>query len=489
LVGVALAAAVLGACASEVLPPGGSGGGNEGGTPTIGGSAPLGGDGGEGGSTGGMCAQDCSVIDVPPCYEAVCNTETAACEITAQADGEICDDGLFCTDGDSCIGALCVPGDPMICAGKSDDPCLLQECDEDLDVCNETGQVPNGTACISPDTCTSNAICQNGFCLGAPLDCSLAPVPNECHVSQCDPLLGSVCAPIPGNDGQPCDTFGDLCMENKTCLAGDCVGGVPTVCPSNGCNNGVCNPVDGSCGLMPVPPGGNCLEATDACNTGICNASGQCLGSPANNGASCNDGNACTVTDTCGAGLCNGVPDPNYTVYFNETFSSNSQGWTLGPEWAIGSAASSACGSWGADPAADHTVTADNGIAGVILGGCYSTALHADYCITSPVIDASAPGSVVLSYWRHLHSDYPNYISSHVDVSSNSGASWSPVYSVPSGAPQNDAAWTLASFDVTAQKSATMQVRFCYSAGPNSGIIAGGGWNIDDVTLATAPCN
>ena len=114
--------------------------------------------------------------------------------------------------------------------------------------------------------------------------------------------------------------------------------------------------------------------------------------------------------------------------------------------------------------------------------------MHPDYCITSPVIDGSvAPGSLVCSDWRHLHADYPPYLSSHVDVSSDGGAHWAPLYAVLSGQNQNDVAWNQVSFDVTAQKSATMQFRFCHSVG-SGGIFNGGGWNIDDVTLATSAC-
>ena len=489
-----LLAGALGACAGEPTDDSNGGTAPQGGSPPSGGEtpggAPQGGasDGGMGGSTG-MCAQDCSTIEVPLCFTGVCNPDTGVCEIVAAEDGDPCEDGLFCTEGDTCEGGVCVAGGPKVCEGGGTDPCLINNCNEGLKTCS-VASAPNGTACVSPDTCVSNAICQNGVCLGAPLDCSSFPAPDECHDMACDPSSGNTCQPVIANDGLPCDSFGDPCMEGKTCSAGDCVGGTPKVCPSNGCNNGACEAGTGTCLLVPVGPGGMCNEATDACNTGICNGSGQCIGQPANNGASCNDGNSCTVGDTCGNGTCSGTPDPNYTIYFNETFASNSQGWTLGPEWQIGPAQVSVCagGSTGNDPALDHTSTADNGVAGVLLGQCYPTVLHSDYCITSPVIDASAPGGVALTYWRHLHTDYPNYISSHVDVSGNSGASWTTVFNNPASNFVNDAAWTQFSHDVTALKSATMQVRFCYSAGPNSGIIIGGGWNIDDVTLASSAC-
>jgi hypothetical protein len=440
-------------------------------------------------TTGGACAQDCSAVPVPPCYESVCNAMTGTCELTALADGATCEDGLYCTVDDTCDGGLCQSGTARVC-DPGGDPCNGASCDESADACVET-PLPNGSPCTSANPCMVNAICQNGTCLGAPKDCSGTPVPNECQVAICDPMQNGACVPQIGNDGLACSSFGDPCMVQKVCSAGDCVGGVPKDCSAftNGCNNGTCEPTTGNCFSQPVPPGGMCNEATDACNIGICQAGGQCIGQPTNEGGMCNDGSNCTVNDVCSAGTCAGTPDPMYTIYFSETFASNSQGWTLGPEWAIGSAQASSCGSssTGQDPATDHTPTADNGIAGVLIGGCYPTTLHGDYCITSPPFDASGTGSVFLSYYRHLHTDYPNYISSHVDVSPN-GSTWTTVYSVPSGQFQNDASWTFFSHDVTAQKSATMQVRFCYSAGPSTAIIVGGGWNVDDVFVASSAC-
>jgi len=414
---------------------------------------------------------------------------TGTCVFMPADDGDPCEDGMFCTDGDTCLDGECVGG-PLPDCGSSADPCLETACDEESDECAPVPK-PNGSSCTATDPCMVNAICQNGLCLGAPKDCSAAPVPDECHVAVCDPQQNGMCVPILGNDGLECTTFGDPCMVQKVCDQGACVGGVPKNCSAftNGCNNGACEPVTGACFADPVPPGGTCLEATDACNTGICDMNGACIGQPANDGGSCNDGSNCTVNDVCGAGTCAGTPDPNYTVFFSDTFSSASQGWTLGPEWQIGPAMASSCGfSVGNDPATDHTPSADNGIAGVVIGGCYQHVAHGDYCMESPVIDANPPGSVFLSYYRHLHSDYPNFMSSHVDVSSNGGSTWTPVYSVPSGQSQNDTQWTFASFDVTPFKSATMKVRFCFSIGTVGGLFTGGGWNVDDVVVATSAC-
>ena len=60
------------------------------------------------------------------------------------------------------------------------------------------------------------------------------------------------------------------------------------------------------------------------------------------------------------------------------------------------------------DPGANHTPTADNGVAGVFLGGNTGTALQGPYYLTSPSINLSAAtGSVTLELWRRLNTDYP----------------------------------------------------------------------------------
>lgn len=186
-------------------------------------------------SSAGGCAQDCSTLPVPACNESVCNDATHACEVKAVADGTDCDDGLFCTDHDTCESGVCQPGQPRICPPMGNDPCLMMTCDEGADMCTGTPS-PNGTPCTSTDLCTENTICQAGHCLGSPKDCSALPVPDDCHVSgACDPTNGN-CLLEEAPDGTAC-VSGDTCETNKTCTAGVCGGGTPIagcapVCPS-----------------------------------------------------------------------------------------------------------------------------------------------------------------------------------------------------------------------------------------------------------------
>jgi hypothetical protein len=470
---------------------------------------------GSGGEASG-CAQDCSTIDTPQCLTAVCNEETGQCAVVDGPAGSPCDDGLFCTVGEACSSGLCGGGATNTC-DLDYDPCGAIVCDEAAQTCSTT-PVANGAPCAIDDLCTVNANCQNGQCVGAPKDCFFAPVPDACHVGVCNPATGD-CDPMPGNDGLTCPNDGDLCMVDKVCSAGTCVGGTPKDCSAftNGCNNGACNPVDGVCFSEAIPPGGVCVEATNECNTGICDNNGMCapvptpgvacasatdacnLGScdaagacaptPANEAGACSDGNACTMGETCQSGTCAGGVVGNYEVYFSETFVSNAAGWTLGADWQIGSAtASTGSHSGNQDPAEDHTVSADNGIAGVVIGGFAPKVDHASYYLESPVFDTSvAPGPVYLELWRWLNSDYTRYMSNSIDVFD--GTAWVNLWT--SGGPPAifDAQWTKVSHEITAYKNASMRVRFGFLIGNSLGVFTVGSWSVDDVVIANAVCN
>ncbi len=172
-------------------------------------------------STGMVCAENCATKETPPCTQSVCNMQTGMCELEPLADGEPCDDGLFCTVDDTCSDGACKAGDEFPCEGSTE-TCVLLVCDEDEQRC-VGGPVPNGSACTSDDPCSTNNICQNGSCLGAPKDCSGTPLPNECNTAVCDPMQNGDCIVVPTLDGLPC-LIGDPCEADKACMAGTCVG-------------------------------------------------------------------------------------------------------------------------------------------------------------------------------------------------------------------------------------------------------------------------
>jgi hypothetical protein len=177
-------------------------------------------------------------------------------------------------------------------------------------------------------------------------------------------------------------------------------------------------------------------------------------------------------------------------VYFVEDFSSNTKGWTLGPEWEIGPTKASSGGAFGSDPAADHTPTADNGVAGVVIGGNASTAQHPFYYLESPPFDTlGAQGSVVLGFYRWLNSDLAPYMDNVVDVWD--GTNWVTLWT--SGAsprvqdsPPTGAGWIFVQHDVTKFKNTAMRVRFGFAVG--SAPLQVGSWNLDDVVVGEVAC-
>jgi len=314
--------------------------------------------------------------------------------------------------------------------------------------------------CFGDATCIDDGDCLSETCIGGVCgdvgcqnddDCDL--LDTECTEGQCK-IPGFQCEAVPKNNGMACDG-GELCFENHTCDAGVCGSGVPK----------------------------DCSALSDACNLGACDVgTGDCISNELADGIKCEDGNACTKLETCTAGVCGG----SLAALLTEDFSDNLAGWTLGTEWAIGPAAASVGCSGGNDPAMDHTPTADNGVAGAVIGGCVSTGLHDYYCLTSPVVDLTvAPADVHLSYWRFLISDYTPYINNQLQVFN--GNIWVTVFESGPFPGVSDVAWNFFSYDVTSHKNNQFQARWCFNI-TNGGAFNSPGWNVDDVTLGPAAC-
>jgi hypothetical protein len=199
------------------------------------------------------------------------------CVVIPDDDGGACDDGLFCTNDDTCQGGVCVGGPPNDC-GQMAPVCEEVTCDESSDACT-TAPLANGTPCIGDDLCQLGTTCTNGQCLGGtPEDCFFQPVPDDCHVAVCNPQNG-MCEPVPGNEGGPCNDPNDLCTVSKTCTGGICLGGSPK----------------------------DCSGMTQGCTMGVCDTTtGMCIGQPIPNGQPCSDNDACTTGETCTSSVCGG---------------------------------------------------------------------------------------------------------------------------------------------------------------------------------------
>ncbi|MCA9619887.1 MAG: hypothetical protein KC731_12770 [Myxococcales bacterium] len=285
-----MAGAFGGACAAEGVGPGDGGNSSDGGSGATtsstggqGGSVGVGGDG-TGGSSD-LCGGTCSSVTPPDCHQVVCNEgaypgPVGECVVVPVTDGATCDDGLFCTIDDTCQSGVCTGGPPNDC-GIAAPECEVVTCDEDADACT-TVAGNNGDPCVGSDLCIVGATCNNGTCVGGTLnDCFLQPVPDECHVSTCNPMNG-MCEPVPGNEGGNCTDPNDLCTVGKTCTAGVCQGGAPKDCSNLtvGCVSGICDTNTGQCTTMAVGEGQSCNDL-DACTTGEICTLGVCgSGSP-----------------------------------------------------------------------------------------------------------------------------------------------------------------------------------------------------------------
>jgi hypothetical protein len=487
-----LAASLGSGCATSTIPTfdaddDASGSGGEGANQGSGGMAGAGGIATGGTRMPSNCAIDCSTIETDQCHEGVCNEESGQCSIDAIDDGTACDDGAFCTIGESCQSGTCTAGSPNDC-GIEVPACTAVICEESSKRCI-TAPALDDSPCKADNLCQVNTKCKNGLCIGATKDCFFAPTPNQCFVGECNPANG-LCEPVPGKDGTTCDDPNDPCSEGKSCSNGSCVGGTPKDCSAYtvGCKYGICNPSDGQCIQQPVPPGGSCASAADDCNVGVCDMLGVCSAVPANESGTCEDGNQCTTGETCTKGTCGGGLAATQVIYFQDDFNSNSKVWTLEGEWAIGAtSASSNCKQYGnEDPAMDSTPTGDNGVAGVVLGGCAQKNLHGYEYLTSPAVDLSvATGPVWASFKRWLNSDYTPFMQNIVEVYNGSG--WVTIWESGSSPGVQDSSWSTQTYEVTQYKNANFKIRFGFSIG-SAGVYFVGSWNVDDVIIANAIC-
>jgi hypothetical protein len=272
----------------------------------------------------GTDAVSCTALD--QCHDVgVCDPATGVCSDPQAAEGTPCDDGALCTDGDACAAGGCT-GTPVVCEVL--DQCHVPGvCDVATGLCSNPASA-DGTSCDDGNGCTGIDVCVGAICVGGdPLVCAAGP----CHgLGLCDPATGA-CSTPPVADGSPCDD-GAFCTMGDACLAGVCQG-TPRDCAAAGgqCTVGVCDEAADGCVAHPKVNGlacddgafctvgdscqaGACRGAARDCSgsggkcaTGVCDeASDTCRSQARANGTSCDDGNACTQVDMCRSGLCTG---------------------------------------------------------------------------------------------------------------------------------------------------------------------------------------
>ncbi|MBI5504615.1 MAG: hypothetical protein HY899_07420 [Deltaproteobacteria bacterium] len=161
--------------------------------------------------------------------------------------GSGCDDGLFCTDDDSCDGhGRCAgQGDPCASRYGDGDADCSEACNEEEDACSaaevDGGSCDDGLACTVGDRCRGGACAPSG----------------QTSCDDGDPCTDSFCAP----DGEcllsfnraPCDD-GNACTLGDRCDRGLCRGQTGVDCRDEDlCSTDLCDPADGQCRHVYAP--------------------------------------------------------------------------------------------------------------------------------------------------------------------------------------------------------------------------------------------
>jgi len=377
---------------------------------------------------------------------------------------DACDDGDACTVTDVCLDGACTGSGAPDC--DDGNLCTDDSCDSGLGCVNAFNTLP----CDDGNECNVTDACLNGVCVGTGVvNCDDS---NICTDDTCDADTGCVFT----DNTNPCDD-GDACTAGDTCAGGACQSGTDVLDCDDGvdCTADSCDP-DVGCVNAPVD-----LDCDDGvgCTADVCDPDLGCVNTPVH--LDCDDGVDCT-TDVCDPVLdCINTPTLPNGFLFEEDFSAPAPGWTMDGEWEFGPAvAGPTCGNGGQDPAADHTDTTDEALAGVDIGGCYDEVLHPYHCLTSPVIDTAGYDALELTYWRWLHSDYTPYVHNKVEVFD--GAVWHIIWQTGGLPFFHDSDWTEMNHDLSGYANPTLRVRWCFNV-DSGGVIDEAGWSLDDIAL------
>jgi hypothetical protein len=167
----------------------------------------------------GICAGlpvECPSADI--CLLGYCLAETGECAFTEANDGEPCDDGDPCFEGSTCIQGQCGNGGPVDCSFL-DSACAIGIC---IDGCAPM-PINQGGACDDGLFCTTGETCSGGGCAGGQV--TPCADPGQCLVGACDEA-SDTCIAVAGDEGSLCNDL-NPCTVSSTCAAGQCVGGVP----------------------------------------------------------------------------------------------------------------------------------------------------------------------------------------------------------------------------------------------------------------------
>ncbi len=185
-----------------------------------------------------------SCNDANSCTVDSCDSAVGCIFDQAAAEGGFCDDGLFCTQGETCQAGTCIGGSATDCSIFGDQ-CNLAKCDEVNDICYSDPQ--GGISCDDSKFCTTGDECLSGICQGGlPPDCSDL---NQCTADSCNITTDSC-----QNDNLP---LGTSCGDFRTCPTDQCTGHFAVIYPSSGQDT-----CDGSGLCIEL----SCLQETSYCS-------------------------------------------------------------------------------------------------------------------------------------------------------------------------------------------------------------------------------
>ncbi|MFH1533067.1 MAG: hypothetical protein ABIK09_20265 [Pseudomonadota bacterium] len=469
-----------------------------------------------------VCQSNFECADSVPGTDGICVDQNLC---AFEVSNEICSSVADCNDGDQCTVDTC---QSQLCSHAPVQACCYtnEECD-DTNVCTADTCAPGVPAptcqnpwtpgcCLTVDECNDGNACTEDLCPGVGEQC-LNPAIEGCCLTDAECADADVCTvdtctdnvcvstPVPAeeccyvhedcDDDNPCSE--DICnlgaMPHALCIHdwipdccyvdADCADGNPCtadICPAYGelCTN---DWIEGCC-----LKNSDCADddpcTWDLCVDNVCQFIGLCCAGD----EECDDGDDVCTTDACVGGACVFTPtgadgccsEPLFRDDFSEDL-----GWEYGYSWERGEAIASVNSVYNDDPDLDHSSSADDNLAGVVIGGMAPTSLGGFYWLTSPQVDISQAVAPHLSYWRWLNSDYTPYMQNKVEV--YNGSAWVNVWITGSSPGVSDSAWGHHDYDVTQYKSASFRVRFGYNVG-SAGVFTISSWNLDDVQLYDA---